>query len=261
MRGVLSHTRTTSTMQSRNRVFSVLVLIALAALSFGVIGCRHFSFFHLDSVKGSGVMKSESRSLTGFQKVESNIPATIIVSQSPEYSFKIEADDNLLPLITTEVKNGQLVLSSDKGLEPSGKITVTISAPEYKQLSIAGSGSISGMGLRSGELKLEIAGAGEITLDLSAEKLTSDIAGSGSVHLKGNATKHSVDIAGSGTIDAPELNTETTEVDVAGSGKATIHVAKSLKVDISGSGNVFYSGDATDIKTSTAGSGRVTKVN
>ena len=50
-------------------------------------------------------------------------------------------------------------------------------------------------------------------------------------------------------------------VSIAGSGDAAVLANKSLRVSIAGSGDVQYSGTAAEVRSSVAGSGRVTRKN
>src|SRR2546426_2648529 len=85
-----------------------LIVAALSACKFGKLG---------NTVAGSGVRKTEKRDLPSFKAIEAEGAFDIQATCQKPVSFEIEADDNLLPLIQSDVKNGVLYLSSEKRSE------------------------------------------------------------------------------------------------------------------------------------------------
>ena len=57
---------------------------------------------------GSGHVVSTTREASDFDTVKVDYPAQVFISQGNTESVKIEAEDNLLPGLKTEVRNGQL---------------------------------------------------------------------------------------------------------------------------------------------------------
>ena len=49
-------------------------------------------------------------------------------------------------------------------------------------------------------------------------------------------------ISGSGSVQNSDLETADTDIHISGSGKASVNATRSLGVNISGSGSVFYRG-------------------
>ena len=68
-------------------------------------------------------------------------------------------------------------------------------------------------------------------------------------------------ISGSGNILALELESETCNVSIPGSGNCDVFVTEELDVFIGGVGSVRYRGDPPIVNTSISGSGTVTPIN
>src|SRR5262249_4700795 len=60
---------------------------------------------------GSGVAKSEDRSISGVTKISLTNVGTLIVKQSDKESLTVKGDDNLLPIIESKVIDGTLSLA------------------------------------------------------------------------------------------------------------------------------------------------------
>ena len=51
-------------------------------------------------------MITASRSVSGFSSIQVNLGAELVLTQGNGESLNIEADDNLMPYILTDVHNG-----------------------------------------------------------------------------------------------------------------------------------------------------------
>jgi len=236
----------------------ILVLL----LGVGVVmSCR---FVTGKRVRGNGNAQTEQRSVSSFEGVASFGAFDIVVKTGDAHSVEIEADENLLQYITTEVDGDVLEVSTRRGynLRPRTKMTVTVTAPYYTELSSHGSGNIKGENLINSPKRVKVAlyGSGNIHADMNAPAVKAEIAGSGNIFLTGAAKEFSSTIHGSGSIRAAQMQAETSDVQIAGSGDVEVFANNTLNVNIMGSGGVKYRGNA-QINSKIAGSGSVTKLN
>ncbi len=214
------------------------------------------------SVKGSGVLKSESRSVSGFSKISLAVPGNAELVQGSSEGITIETDDNILPLIETVVESDTLKIRFiDKGTSVSTKtLKLAINAKTIEALSVAGSGDVRAAKLQAGDFKASIAGSGDVQIgQLDADAVTISIAGSGNFAAGGKAKSISSKIAGSGDMKIGKLEANSVKISIAGSGDATVWAKESLTVSVAGSGDVKYFGDAK-ISKSVAGSGSVKRL-
>lgn len=209
-------------------------------------------------VKGSGNVISESRQLPEFREIRLEGQGKVALTQGNQSSLEVTTDDNILPFIETEVKNGKLVISREKGknLRPT-KLNFTITVKDLEGISIAGSGDVScNNKLVSDDFYAKISGSGDITLSVDTAHLESDISGSGSIYLSGSANSYDATITGSGDVDAFDLRARESSVVITGSGNCRVSIADKLRAKITGSGDVLYKGHPQVNKTIT-GSGSV----
>lgn len=210
-------------------------------------------------VFGSGSVRSEDREVRAYHAVELEGSGNLTIRQGAQGPVRVETDDNILPLVKTEVVDGVLHL----GLVPGARVTrmtrmeFAVSAPAIDSLSLSGSGNIRTTGaLRGQALSLAIHGSGNITCEARVSHLRADIGGSGGIDARGTAGSVSVTIEGSGSVRAQELASASAEVRIAGSGDALLNATDTLDAVVSGSGSVRYRGGARATVHST-GSGSV----
>jgi hypothetical protein len=235
-------------------------LVLLLGISL-VFSCR---FIGGKRVRGNGNLETEQRSLSNFDGVVSHGSFDITVSTGDSHTVNVEADENLLEYIETEVDGGTLRIKTKRGfnLRPRSDIRITVTAPNFNELSSHGSGNIKGKNLLKAteNAKLHLSGSGNIDVDIEAPAVDAEIAGSGNISVSGSAKEFSGTIHGSGDIRAVDMQSEQSKVEIAGSGNVEVFATNKLDIRIMGSGGVKYKGDA-QVNTSIAGSGSVSKLN
>jgi hypothetical protein len=186
-----------------------------------------------------------------------------VITQGATEGLTVEADDNLLPLITSVVRDGTLELGFDRAnwsdtIRPSRPIRYLVSLRDLSALDLSGLGSLSSLSLAAGSLRLTISGSGNVRLDqLTANDLDATLSGSGTITLAGQVEQQAVSLPGSGDYVAGDLESQSADVTLSGSGNITVWVRERLDVRIGGSGTVNYFGTPTTGRRDITGSGDI----
>ncbi len=227
-----------------------LLIFSLAAIIF--CSCQ--------SITGSGNIITETRKLNKFEGVKSSGSIDVEVINHENQSVKVEADDNILPLLITEVEDGVLNIYFKNNLS-FRKINakVYVSAPLLHRIIVSGSGSIvSKDTLKDVEqIELTVSGSGDISAFVDAPTIITNNSGSGTIDLQGRTKVYDCSISGSGDINCKKLLSENTMVNIRGSGTAHVYASVKLIAKISGSGDIYFSGNPTHPEIHKAGSGSV----
>lgn len=215
-------------------------------------------------VPGSGKIESETREVQDFLAVAINYPAEVVIEQGKVESVKLEADDNLLPQLATEVNDNTLVIENkednwSKRVNPTERVKVTITVKDLHEIEFSSAGNLRADGLKTDELRLNLNGVGEMTLnDLDVRKLESRLSGAGNIKASGTADELDLRISGVGSFDAPKLESLVATVRISGAGSATVFVKDDLTARVSGAGSVNYYGSPT-LHKDISGAGSVSK--
>lgn len=206
-------------------------------------------FFVGPSEAGSGRVITETRKASNFDSIEVSYPAKVFVSQGSSESIKIEAEDNLLPGLMTEVRNDTLKIyykaEKDKRVNPTRLVKITIVVKELKEVNFESAGELTIEGIETDDLNVSVSGAGNLELnEITARNLVVDLSGAGSMTASGNSDDLRVIISGFGSYDGKDLHSKTAAVNLSGAGSATVWADKELDVQISGAGSVDYYGTA-----------------
>lgn len=210
----------------------------------------------------AGEVEREQRQVKGFNQVVLRGVGDLIITQADEESLVVEAEQALLPKISTEVKNGVLYFDfKARTISTQYPIRFFLTVKTLSSIRSEGSGDISAAQLNLGSLALDMKGSGSANLEaLSAKQFTLKISGSGGVKVGGGAlATQSITLNGSGDYAAELLASDKTRVRIGGSGSAIVAAKTTLTVQISGSGKVSYYGDP-QVEQSITGAGSVEKL-
>jgi hypothetical protein len=220
-----------------------MISLWAAALTLTLAACGDISISFNDGdskVKGSGVKATETRAVAAFTAIEATGIGSLKLRVGESDSLKITADDNLLPLIKSEVKNGVLVLSTKGASSSKNGIIFEATANTIKRLENSGTVSMDAGGFAGGELVIVCSGVGSVTLAGRVDSLKAELSGVGSLSADG-------------------LSADRVETNLSGVGSANVRAEKSLNGNVSGVGSLTWKGTATDVSTNVSGIGRVSK--
>ena len=215
-------------------VFGLVTALLLTSCSFGM------TFGLPIGMSGSGNVVTETRQVSGFNGVVLAAVGKLTITQGDKEKLTITSDDNILPLIKTEVRAGKLVIEFENPsttISSLTEITYNLTVVNLNSLQISGAGDITAAGLKS-------------------ESFTASVSGAGNIEVSGEAVTQVVTVSGAGDYLAADLKSQSVKVTITGVGGATVWVQKDLDATISGLGTVSYYGNPVVTKRIT-GAGSV----
>ncbi len=221
-----------------------------------------YSFNGLGSVPGSGVAKTETRTLPEFTSITIDYPAEIVIQQGDTQSVTVEADDNLLPQLRMNVSNGVLYIvnsesNHSKRVNPTMLVRINITVKDLREVNYPTAGSVRIENFQTDSLEVNVDGAGQLTLDhVTVGHLAVDLDGAGDIDASGTAGSIDLKINGVGNFKGADLSAETARVTINGAGSATVWVEDQLTVNINGVGSVNYYG-SPQVRESVGGLGSI----
>ena len=237
---------------------SLKSIIVIVFLLSSTVSCAQWGKWK--KIKGNGEITTITRSTSDYDGLKAQGPMDFKLVPGSEGNITIKGDANLMEYIKTSVKDNQLVVRVKEGinLKPTQSILITIPYNDISQISLAGSGDVFNEGtIKANDLKVALAGSGDVILNISTESIESSLAGSGDIELKGTTTNLKTRVAGSGDFDGSRLESIHTDAAVSGSGDISVVCNGKLKARVSGSGDISYSGSPTSKDTKVSGSGDI----
>ena len=194
----------------------------------------------LTTMVGVG-QKKETRPVSDFTGIDASGVFNITVTRGSAESLIIEADDDLMPYVRSEIRNGVLHLFVDK--RDRQKKIKTLKAfivmKNLDRLSLSGTCKLTANDLfTSDTFKGSCSGVANMTVNINTGQLDIDAGGVSKIQLKANVNGNAkLDVSGTSKIQA-ELK------------------ANQVKISSSGVSSVDLSGSATDIKIDASGTSK-----
>ncbi len=198
--------------------------------------------FSTNIVEGSGRFKNEVRNLGSYNAIEVFGSYELEVSSQHPPSFEISGDDNILPLIITEVRNNILYIrvTNNVGISPRIKLKIRTSSDRIEKISTDGLNS------------LKVFQIGDRTFNLKQ-------LGTGKTELFGQTNNLALYINGTINVNARDLYSQQSTVKLLGTATVNVHAYKQLSVQILGVGTVNYYGNPSQINKQILGIGSLNK--
>jgi hypothetical protein len=207
-----------------------LTIFVLATLALAGAGCHYLG------IRGNGHITTDQRPVTEFAEIQADGMFDIVWSSGPP-SLSITTDENLLSYVENEIHDNRLHLHVRERVLPTHGLKVAVSSPTRTGSRLTGASDLTALALSGDSYAVETTGAADIKLDGSINHLLADM-------------------TGASDLKAKSLQTRTAEISTTGAASAEVSVSESLKVTITGAGEVVYHGDPAVTKHVT-GAGEV----
>jgi hypothetical protein len=203
----------------------------LAGVLLLASGCRW------GGVRGNGHVTTEQRNINTFSELQAN-GGFKIEWRAGAPSLSITTDENLLPYIETQNVDNRLLLRSRQNLWSTHGIKVVVSSPTRLAAKFEGAADLTANALSGSRFAVQSSGAADIRLDGAVDELL-------------------VDMTGATDLRAKDLQAKTVQISATGAADVTISVSETLRVTVTGAGDVKYYGNPPTIEKHVTGAGSI----
>lgn len=211
--------------------------LTLAALF--IAGCTSITID--GGTTGSGNVKTETRSVSGFSRVTLDGVGRLTIAQTGAESLSITTDDNILPNIDSTITGDTLHLGPKPGsaVVNVARLDYRLTVKNLSALSVSGAAAVDASGIDATSLTVSLSGAGDFTV-------------------AGRADTQDVELSGAGSYKARDFATKTATVRVSGAGSAAVAVSDRLDAHVTGVGSITYYGNPS-VTRDISGVGTISK--
>ena len=132
--------------------------------------------------------------------------------------------------------------------------------PELTSLKISSAGDCEGQTpFNCDDLNISISSAGDLSLEVEADRISLDISSSGDAHITGRTHVLDASLSSAGDLNAFDLIAGKVNVEVSSAGDARVHATEEISMSASSAGNIYYKGDASVVHSRTSSAGHIIK--
>jgi hypothetical protein len=263
---------------------TLVVPLAMVVMIFALVACdTGQAEWKSRRIDGSGPVVRIGRDVSDFTGVHLSTIGTVHVKIGKSVALEIEAEENLIEYIETEVEDGNLKISNRKkfnlkarepikyfvtvkkldriALSSSGDAVLPHIENERFAISLSSSGDLKAKSLAVGDLDVNISSSGDAYIGMiGAESIDASLSSSGDLEIDGGEVGHlRLKISSSGDFDGVDLKADRATVKISSSGDAYVWVTDELVATLSSSGSVHYAGDPS-VTRQRSSSGRVKRM-
>ncbi|MCK0159964.1 head GIN domain-containing protein [Allomuricauda sp. F6463D] len=207
---------------------------------------------------GNGEVVEETRDVTeDFDIVSASEGIDVFVTQGSEFKISVEADENILDLIGTDIKDGRLKIHAVENIGRATK-NVYVTLPEITGLkSSSGADLIVQNVVKSENLELDASSGSDLQVEVVAGEVSADASSGADIKVSGEADALFADASSGSDIKAQDLMVKRCNADASSGADISVNVSESLVADASSGADIRYTGEASvETKKSVSGSVR-----
>ncbi|WP_292270022.1 head GIN domain-containing protein [Butyricimonas sp.] len=234
---------------------NLLLLLALLIVGTAVAQVKR--------IKGTGYLLVQARDAKqSFTKVSVQQGITLYLKQGTEFGITIEADDNIISYVKTEIKNGQLNVFLDPNviIRSFTAMNVSVATPDITDINVESAARLIGSSpLKVNKLDINASGAAVVKLEVEGKELDVEASNAAKLELKGAVDHLELELSSAATLKAWDLRVTDCEAGVSGAAKAEVYVSGTLEVQLSSAGLLMYDGNPRITKKDVSGRGALVK--
>jgi hypothetical protein len=188
-------------------------------------------------IRGNGRIVTDQRTVSDFSEIEAS-GAFRIEWRSGAPALSITTDENLVSYIDSRNINNRLRLRSHENLRPTHHINVVISSPTRSAAKLSGASDLKVPALTGPKFAIESRGATDVTLDGAVNELLADMTGASDLRAK-------------------SLQARSVQISTTGAASAQVNPSETLRVAITGAGDVTYFGNPPTVEKHITGAGSI----
>jgi hypothetical protein len=230
-----------------------LSMMALLLVTFA------FSAFNYPAqVTGNGNVVKEERKVSDFKAVTVNNGINLLLSQGSAEKVVVEADENVIPYIKTEVSGGVLRIGIKGNINNTGRINVYVTAKTVNALETGSGASLKTEGkIQSGDLKISYSSGSSVKAEIACTNLEVTASSGSSGVISGSATSVTADGSSGSALVASDLRAEKGDISASSGSAVVVQVTKELKANASSGGNITVTGNPSVRNTDSSSGGSV----
>ncbi|WP_340074930.1 head GIN domain-containing protein [Leptobacterium sp. I13] len=239
---------------------TLLKIITTLLLSLFLTSCQ-WDVMIGEGKKGNGNVVTESRNTNeSFTVIKASEGLDVYVTQDDKTDIRVEADENIIEFIRTDIKNGVLRIHTEERIGRAKSKKVYVSLPEITALYSNSGADLYSIGLiKVDELRLDSSSGADIEVEVDVDELRLDSSSGADIEVSGKADFLFADASSGSDIKATNLTARKCIADVSSGADISVNVTDELTADASSGGDVHYSGNPEIVKKDRSSAGRISK--
>ena len=211
---------------------------------------------------GNGKVVTEERNVTeDFNEVRGSAGLDVYLTQGDENKIVVEADENLLQYIETDIEDGKLHVTTSENIGHSKAKKVYVTYKELNKIEASSGADVIGNSVIKSEfLSLKSSSGADLKVDVFAKDIIAKTSSGADMEVSGKATSLNADASSGSEIKAKELLVINCNAEASSGAEVTVNVKEQLETHVSSGGDINYYGNPVSVNSNKSHSGSVHKM-
>lgn len=237
-------------MKTLSKLITMLVVLFITSSCFmdGMMG-----------IKGNRNVISESRTISSdFDKIDIQQGISLYLTQGNTTNLKVEADENIMDLLKTEVKNNTLKIYFEKNVYKAKARNVYLTTETLSSIEASSGSSVKSENTwQANQFKLNTSSGSSVRIKVNADDISSSSSSGSTIRLYGKSNSFSAKASSGSSIYADELISADATAKVSSGASIHVNVSRNLNAKASSGGSINFEGNPTEINKETSSGGSV----
>jgi hypothetical protein len=213
----------------------------------------------LAGIRGNGEVVSEDRSISSnFSEIKVQQGIEVYLTQGNSTEIKVEADENIIDILRTEVKNNELKIYFDKNVYKATSRKVYVTTNNISKISTSSGALVKTENtIETSTLQLDSSSGSSIKVYVNADEVSSSSSSGAGIDIYGKSKEFSASASSGSSIDADKLETINATAKVSSGASIDVNVTGKLTAKASSGGDIDYEGNPTEVNKDTSSGGSV----
>ena len=211
---------------------------------------------------GNGNVVTEERTVSSdFTEVHGSAGLDIYITHGDENKIVVEADENLLQYIETNIEDGKLHVTTSENIGHSEAKKVYVTYKQLNSIEASSGADVTGNSvIKSERLSLKSSSGSDLKVEVFSKEITAKASSGSDLNISGKASSLTADASSGSEIDAKELLVVNCNAEASSGAEVSVKVKGNLETQVSSGGNVNYYGDPVSVNSNKSHSGSVKKM-
>ncbi|NER14109.1 DUF2807 domain-containing protein [Leptobacterium flavescens] len=221
---------------------SKIIITVLISLLF--VSCQ-FDINLGEGKRGNGNVVTEKRAADeDFTVVKATEGLDVYVTQDNKTSITVEADENVIELIRTDIRNGVLHIHTEERIGRAKSKKVHVSLPDIAALRSTSGADLYGTDvIKADKIELSSNSGADLKVEVEATEVECDTSSGADIVVSGTADLLIADASSGSDIRAGKLVVSKCIADASSGADIKVNATDELTANASSGGDVRYSGD------------------
>ncbi|MBG7629336.1 MAG: DUF2807 domain-containing protein [Bacteroidetes bacterium] len=216
-------------------------------------------FEGMTGIKGSNHVVSEDRNISSnFEVIKVQQGITLYLTQGKSAEMKVEADDNIIDLLVTEITNDELKIYFEKNVYKAKARNVYLTTDDISRIKTSSGAHVKSENtIQATTLNLDSSSGSSIKISVNAQEVTSESSSGANIKIFGKTTIFSANSSSGSSIDADQLESVDAYAKASSGANINVNASGKLTAKASSGGDIDFEGNPTSINKDTSSGGSV----